>query len=195
MIRRARLVCVLAALVAGATGTIAATQTWVTVVLADGTEPLLVPGASALPVLTPLSLAVLALGGALSIVGTVLRYVFGALALIIAAVLGWTVGTIAFTVPLTSVSSTVTEATGIAGATALADLVSTATPTPWPAVTLVAQVVLAAGALVTLATAGRWRGGAGRRFRTAAPSGEAGSRPHDAIDSWDDLSRGADPTA
>ena len=44
-----------------------------------GAEPRCGAGAAALPVLAPLSLAVLALGGALSIVGLVLRYVFGAL--------------------------------------------------------------------------------------------------------------------
>ena len=58
------------------------------------------------------------------------------------------------------------------------------------------DVDFAAGAF-TLATAHRWRG-AGRRYRTDAPSAvpaaQATSRPHDAIDDWDDLSRGEDPT-
>lgn len=193
MIRRARLLAVVATLAAGAIGVISSTQTWLSVVLADGAaEPLLVPGAAALPVLTPLSLAVLALGAALSIVGTVVRVVFGALGVILAVVLAWSTAVIAFATPVSAVSSTVTAATGIAGMDAVARLVAGIGTTPWPLVTLMAEVVLAAAGAFTLVTARRWRGGSDRRYRTA--TGPAGSRPADAIDSWDDLSRGQDPT-
>ena len=59
------------------------------VTLNDGAQQTLaVPGSDALPVLTPLSLAALALGAALSIAGPVVRYVFGALGLAIAALIG-----------------------------------------------------------------------------------------------------------
>ncbi len=197
MIRRARLLAVVATLAAGAVGVIAATQTWLTVVLADGAaEPLAVPGAEALPVLTPLSLAVLALGAALSIVGTALRYVFGALGLAIAAVVGVLSGGIALAPSVGAVTATVTAATGIAGQKGVAELVQSIAVTPWPALTLAAQVLLAAAGILTLATAHRWRGGAGRRFGPAAADAAPvpASRPHDAIDSWDDLSRGEDPT-
>ena len=81
MIRRARLLCVVLVVLCGALGVISSTQTWLTVELQDAAHHVLdVPGASAVPVLAPLSLAVLALGAALSIVGPALRYVFGALA-------------------------------------------------------------------------------------------------------------------
>jgi len=193
MIRRARLIAVVATLAAGATGVISATQTWLTVVLADGSaEPLLVPGSAALPVLTPLSLAALALGAALSIVGTVVRIVFGALGLAIAAVLGWLSAVTAFAPPVTAVAATVSAATGISGVEGVGRLVESIGTTPWPALTLAAQIVLAAASLFTIVTARRWRSGADRRYRTAP--GPAGSRPADAIDSWDDLSRGEDPT-
>ena len=71
-----------------------------------------------------------------------------------------------------------------------------------------ASLVIALGGLWTLATAHRWRSG-GRRFErdgahasTSAPAGAASRRGEApvasrdrAIDSWDDLSHGDDPTA
>ena len=197
MIRRARLLAVVAIVLCGALGVISSTQTWLNVVLDDGAgHTLPVPGASAIPVLAPLSLAVLALGGALAIVGLVLRYVFGALTLLIAAYLTWLTAQIAFAQPASAVASTVTEATGITGESGVDALVASIAATPWPAITLVVWVVLLAAGILTLVTASRWKG-TGRRYRTdgdPATATAAGSRPHDAIDSWDDLSRGDDPT-
>jgi uncharacterized membrane protein (TIGR02234 family) len=200
MIRRARLLAVVGALAAGALGIISSTQTWLTVVLADGADQALaVPGAAAIPVLAPLSLAALALGGALSIVGRVLRYAFGVLAAVIAITLGVLTWQVAVDPAVSSVASTVTTATGISGDAALFELIASVTTTAWPAVTLVGWAALLGAGVLTLATAHRWQG-SGRRYRTdvAAPAptpGVAESRPHDAIDSWDDLSRGDDPTA
>jgi hypothetical protein len=196
VIRRARLLAVVALVACGAVAVISSTQTWLSVILDDGAAHALeVPGAAALPVLAPLGLAVLALGGALSIAGLALRYVFGALTVMIAGVLGVLTAQIVFAHPVSAVASTVTEATGITGEEAVADLVTAITPTPWPAVTLATTVVLLAAGVFTLTTAHRWRG-SGRRYRTeeGPATAAAGSRPHDAIDSWDDLSRGQDPT-
>lgn len=198
MIRRARLLSVVTMLVAGVTGVISSTQTWFTVTLTDGAHhELTVSGASAIPVLAPLSLAVLALGAALSIVGTVLRYVFGALAIALGVVL------MLLTVPAMTdpgtrhVASTVTGATGIAGEDAVSALLQAIDASVWPTVTLVAWVVLLVGGVLVLATAHRWRG-SDRRYRAQseapAAAGATASRPHDAIDDWDDLSRGDDPT-
>jgi len=193
--RRARSMSVLGMLIAGVVGVISSTQTWLAVLLADGAQQTLdVSGASALPVLTPLSLAALALGAALTIVGRVLRYVFGLLGLAIAAITGSSIVHLLVD-PVPATAATVTKATGISGQDAIVGLVSSATPTPWPAVTLVAQVVLCAASVFALATANRWRSGAGRKYRTATESAGSDGRPHDAIDSWDDLSRGDDPTA
>lgn len=213
MIRRARPLAVLSIVATGALGVISSTQTWLEVVLDDGAaQALAVPGAAAVAVLAPLSLAVLALGAALSIVGTALRYVFGGLTVAIAAVLAWLTAQVAFTHPTAAVAATVTEATGITGEAAVSALVAEIDATAWPAITLVGWIVLFAAGSLTLATAHRWRG-SGRRYRTDAPaagapaSGATGasasapstaptaSRPHDAIDSWDELSRGEDPTA
>jgi len=200
MTTRARLIAVAATVFAGALGIISSTQTWLTVVLADGGQhALAVPGAAAIPVLAPLSLAVLALGGALSIVGLVLRYIFGALTVVIAVVLGALTAQIVVAPPITAVAATVTTATGLTGTEAVSGIVAAISQTPWPAVTLVAWIVLLAAGLFTIATGRHWRG-SGRKYATdAAPrassiAGGAASRPHDAIDSWDDLSRGDDPT-
>jgi uncharacterized membrane protein (TIGR02234 family) len=200
MTRRSRLLAVLAALAAGALGVISSTQTWLVVTLDDGgRHELAVPGAAAVPVLAPLSLAVLALGAALSIVGLVLRYVFGVLTVTIAVTLGFLSAQVAFATPIAAVASTVTAATGITGADAVDALVATVVATPWPALTLAATVVLLAAGVLILVTARTW-GRSGRRYEsdaaaTAPDAAEAASRPHDAIDSWDDLSRGTDPTA
>src|SRR6478609_1183955 len=100
MTARARLLCVAAIVLAGAIGVISSTQTWLVVTLAGAEHELTVPGAAAVPVLAPLSLAVLALGGALSIVGLVLRYIFGVLTVAIAGLLGFLSAQIAFTTPV-----------------------------------------------------------------------------------------------
>ena len=203
MTRRARLLAVVAIVLCGALGVISSTQTWLTVALEDGAGHVLeVPGASAVPVLAPLSLAVLALGAALSIAGLVLRYAFGALGLLIGGVLAWLTGVVAFQHPVSAVTSAVTESTGVAGESSVAKLVASIAATAWPAVTLaVWGVLLIAGGFV-LATAHAWSR-SGRRYRTddaARRPAPAGPRPRDAagsraIDDWDDLSRGEDPTA
>lgn len=193
--RRARSLAVVGMLLAGALGVISSTQTWIDVTLADGAQQTLaVPGSDAVPVLTPLSLAALALGAALSIVGRVLRYVLGVIALAIAGVVGVATAQVLFTLPVSATAATVSDATGISGVDAISDLVSSMSLTPWPAITLLAEVILAAAAVFTLVTARRWQGSAGRKYRTAGDASTDASRPHDAIDSWDDLSRGADPT-
>lgn len=195
ILHRARLLSVLTIVVAGALGVISSTQTWLTVTLeGSAAHDLTVSGAAAVPVLAPLSLAVLALGAALSIVGRVLRWIFGGLTVLIAVTLGTLTALIAFAHPVSAVASTVTAATGIAGVDAVASLVTAITVTAWPAVILVVWILLLAAGALTLASAHRWQG-SGRRYRTAeAATPAAASRPHDAIDSWDDLSRGEDPT-
>lgn len=191
--RRIRTVAVLLVLAGGALALIGSTQTWHDVTLRDGAQSTLaVSGAQALAVLSPLALAALALGLALTIVGPVLRYVLGALAVALGGGLAVAAGRVALTHPADALSTAVAEATGLSGAAAVESLVSDIADTPWPALTVAAAVLIALGGVLTLATAHRWSG-AGRRYRAEAARGRDAA-PRDAIDSWDDLSRGEDPT-
>lgn len=196
MIRRARSISVLSILAAGAAGTLAATQTWIHVSLNDGAAAdVAVAGTAAIPVLTPLSLAVLALGAALSIVGRVLRVVFGALT--VAAALGIATLTlpVVFDAPIDAYAPSVTETTGITGDASVAALVADTSVTGWPMVAFLAAVLLLVAGGFVLVTGWRWTGG-GRRYDTARRhTATADDAPLDAIDSWDDLSRGDDPTS
>lgn len=194
MIARARLIGVLAFLVAGATGLISSTQTWLLVSLTDGAaEPLAVPGASAVALLAPLSLTALALGAAVSIVGRVLRRVFGVLGAALGITLAVLSAPIALDSPVSAVAAEVAAATGIRGESAIADLVAGITITAWPAITLVAAVVMAAAGVWVLVTARRWPEG-GKRYQSERARRARSDEPLDAIDSWDDLSHGGDPT-
>ncbi|MBN9177276.1 MAG: Trp biosynthesis-associated membrane protein [Microbacterium sp.] len=197
MIARARLLSVLAIVVGGAIAIISSTQTWLDVTLRAGAnEPLAVPGASAMPILAPLSLAALALGLALTVVGRVLRYVFGLLGVAIGGTLLISAMRIGVEHPLDAVATVVTTSTGLSGADAISDLVGEVTGTFWPYAAAFAGLLILIGGVLALTTAHRWRSG-GRRYRreSAAAETSTGSRPHDAIDSWDDLSHGDDPTA
>ncbi|GAA3021150.1 Trp biosynthesis-associated membrane protein [Microbacterium dextranolyticum] len=201
MIARARMIAVLGIVLGGAVGVISSTQTWLEVALRSGSaDALAVPGASAMALLAPLSLAALALGLALTVVGRVLRYAFGVLAAAIGVTMLAGSARIAFERPVDAAASVVTSATGLSGRDAIADLVEAIAATAWPFAAAVAGLVILAGGLWTLATAHRWRG-SGRRYEreTSAPTARGGARPHDAsrdnaIDSWDDLSHGDDPT-
>ncbi|MFT4051775.1 MAG: Trp biosynthesis-associated membrane protein [Microbacterium sp.] len=203
MSARERTAAVLAVVLGGAGAVVASTQPWLAVTLRAGaSESIDVAGASAFPLLAPLGLAALALGLALSVVGRVLRYVFGVLAGAIGAAVVIGAARIGIGQPLDAVAQSVTTATGLSGTDAISDLVSEIAGTAWPFVATIGGVAVAAGGILTLATAHRWRTG-GRRYQRDAsrtPATAAGPRPDDAsrdkaIDSWDDLSHGEDPTA
>lgn len=190
--KRGRSLSVSGFLLAGAIGIISSTQTWLTVERADAGEAILVPGASALVLLAPLSLAVLALGAALAIAGKAVRLVFGVVAAVTALFLGWSTIQLLLTEPLDAVAATVTEVTGLAGGVATHEIVASIVPSAWPYIALVGWVILLAASIVVLTTWRGWKAG-GRRYRT-----DQADVPHDgpvdAVDSWDELSRGTDPT-
>lgn len=190
-VKRGRSTAALGFLLAGGIGIISSTQTWLSIQRSDGGEPILIPGADALPLLAPLSLAVLALGAALAIAGVVLRYVFAVIALLAGGFLTWWTAEILIATPEAAYAPTVTETTGLAGGTAVADVIQTLSPSLWPWAALIGWVLLIATALFVLSTARRWKSG-GKRYRTDNVHDAEGTV--DAIDSWDDLSRGTDPT-
>ncbi|GEC75737.1 MULTISPECIES: Trp biosynthesis-associated membrane protein [Microbacterium] len=190
--QRGRSLSVSGFLLAGAIGIISSTQTWLTVERADAGEAILVPGASALVLLAPLSLAVLALGAALSISGKVVRLVFGVLAGATALFLGWSTLQLLLAEPFDAVAATVTEVTGLAGGDAVREVVVSIVPSAWPFIALVGWALLLLSSVVVLMTWRGWKVG-GRRYRTDHVE-VAHDGPVDAVDSWDELSRGTDPT-
>ncbi|GAB2508785.1 hypothetical protein GCM10027064_02790 [Microbacterium petrolearium] len=188
--RRGRSLSVLLVLIGGAVLLVGSTQTWLSAQLADATLP--VPGASASPVLQPLALAALALALVLALAGVVLRYILGVLAVLLGFVLVATTSRIAFAPPVSAAASAVTEHTGLAGEEAVGELVVSLAVTPWPIISLVAAALVVLGGATVVSTARHWKR-SGRRYETASAAPADG--PLDAIDSWDDLSHGQDPTA
>ncbi len=193
MTKRARLLSVLGILAGGLFGLIASTQTWLDATINDGAaEPIHVAGADAIALMAPLSLAAIAAAITLAIAGVAFRYVLGALAVIIgAAMLVMNVRLITGA-SARDVAAAVTEATGIAGDSAIIAMVTELTLTPGVTVTVVAWLLIIAGGLLTLVTAKSWAA-SGKKYRTST-AGITHTGPLDKIDSWDDLSRGEDPT-
>ncbi len=181
----------------GGLGVISSTQTWLDVTLVEAPEhALAVAGAAAVPVLAPLSLAVLALGAALSIVGLVLRWVFGATDRRDRRHAGHADRADRVHAPRRGRGAHRHGGHRHRGCGRRLrprrrhhlDRVAVRHPRRW--------VILLAAGVFTLVTARSWRG-SGRRYHTDADAtpAKASSRPRDAIDSWDDLSRGDDPTS
>ena len=212
--RRLKLGHILVVLAASGLALLAWTQVWVNATVAQtGStgQNLEVAGSTAAPGVTALALAGLALAGALSIAGPVIRMVLGVLEVL----LGFSVSLSAFlaiTDPAAASAGAVTDATGISGADSVVDAVAEASVTPWPFVALLAGVVMAGAGVGVLVTARRWPGPTSRyqavRFEAAEPGGATDAHGHvdadgagpsvppsDAVDDWDGLSRGEDPTA
>lgn len=189
--RRGRTTSVVAILLGGAAVLIGSTQTWVTATVEGAEIP--AKGSEALALLQPLALAGLALALALALVGRALRYVFGALALAIGAGLAIIVAPVVFATPVSSVEKVVTEHTGIAGRESIAQIVSGLAPSAWPAVALAAAIVIALGGVLVIVTGASWRRGTSR-YDKPSTRHAAADGPLDAVDSWDELTRGDDPT-
>lgn len=190
------------------------TQSWFALVLVDGTA-LEVPGDAAAPGLAALSLAALALFASLTIAGPRVRAVLAVLAMGIGALVAGS-GIGAFVDPLGAVASTVTGVTGVAGDNSINLLIASVVATPWGVVVVAAGSFLVLTGIVILLTGRRWPrvtrkysaegsvATADGRATSGVPiaSNDAHKRrdpnetvaPRSAIDDWDSLSKGDDPT-
>lgn len=203
---RLKLLTILVVVVGAGLGLAGATQTWFTVTLTQAAghpAPVVVTGADASPALTALSLAALALALAFAIAGRVARIIVG----VIGVILGATVIFASVGDPKRSlgVRNAVSTATGITGDSSVRALIDSVAASAWPTLALIGGILIVIGALAALITGGRWPGGSRRynavRFEEA--DGQAASvprksdeRPGDsAVDDWDELTRGDDPTA
>jgi hypothetical protein len=201
------------ALVGSALALSASTQTWYTFRLAASSGhsgPIAVSGSSSAPAISALSVAGVAFAAALALAGPVLRYVLSALGLALAAgIIGSTASALGD--PVGSGIAVVTQGTGIAGAASVRAIVVGTDATIWPTLALVGGILLALSAAVVIATSHRWPRASRRYGATRAVSeddtaasasvdqsvsaADAKARAREAaIDDWDELSRGDDPT-
>ncbi|MFE6966412.1 Trp biosynthesis-associated membrane protein [Agromyces sp. NPDC057679] len=208
---RMKLPAIVLTILGAGLGLLAWSQTWFDLVLASGAgahvsaDVIAVPGSVASPAIAALSLAGLALAAALALAGPGIRIVLGVLEVLLGGCLVLA-ASLSLGDPVGAVSASVTEATGVAGAAPTADLVGTAVATVWPTVAIVAGVLVVLAGLVVLVTGTRWPAST-RRYRSGlesadgagAAAGAASDAPgraasDRAIDDWDELSRGDDPT-
>lgn len=192
--KRIKYILILASLLLSAVVLLAWTQAWLTVDLAPGAprESVTVDGNTAAPALAALALAGLALTAALAIAGPVFRVVLG----ILDAILGACIALSAFLVltsPVAASEPAVTAATGVAGSSSIADVVSATALTAWPVLTVAAGILLVAVGAGVVLTASRWPSSPRKYSAVRLEPAERATMP-DAVDSWDELSRGDDPT-
>lgn len=181
-------------------------QAWYELELADAAaqgsgDAIAVPGSVASPALAALGLAGLALAAALAIAGPGIRVVLGVLEVLLGGCVLLAAG-IALGDPVAAVAPAVTEATGVSGSGPTAELVAAATATGWPAAAIAGGVLLVVAGVAVLVTGTRWPASSrryrGARLAEADEPRSAGDRERAAsdraIDDWDELSRGDDPT-
>jgi uncharacterized membrane protein (TIGR02234 family) len=169
------------------------TQTWLSVRLpqeAVQTPDLAVPGSDAATPVTAFALVALAAALAVSIAGRTARWIIAGILLLAGAGIILTSIRVAVD-PAAAAAPAVGEAIGISGGSAVE---ASATAMPWLAAL---AGLLLAGAAVWLTIAGR-RWEKSRRYETApgapAPASGGASAHADDIDSWDQLTKGEDPT-
>ena len=217
--RGIKLLAILVVLVASVLGFLAWSQTWSTLNL-TGSESvaatITVPGSVAAPALSALSLAGIALAGALAIAGPIVRLVLGVLQLVLGASVLWS-SIVAASDPIGAGTASVTTTTGVAGTSSVRDLVVGYDATVWPIVAIAAGALMVLAGLAVLVTVRRWPV-SGRRYQAVVFEDAEGRRSSDpgdlfdegstapepkatrrersdaAVDDWDDLTRGTDPT-
>jgi uncharacterized membrane protein (TIGR02234 family) len=190
--RKGNIVLLIAVLALAAFG--ATTQTWLSVhpdpaqlgQAVTGQDGLQVQGSKAATTVTALALVALAGGLAASIAGRVARWIITAIIVLASA----GIVTAAVTViadPLAAAQGSIAAATGITGSSAQVGL------TAFPALAVVAGLLLGLSALLII-PAGRYWKTRTKYDAAAVRGGAAPEGPADEIDSWDRLSRGDDPT-
>lgn len=186
---------VLILLLGGVLALIGATQTWVTATGFEAAhiDQVQLSGQEASPVITAMALVAIAAGAALSIARSIGRWIIGVVVIIASLTMGWTTISV-ITDPLGAVAVKIAETTGTSG---------TAAPTaqldvsvlPW--LTVTGALIALAGGVITLIIGRRWPVGKTKKYDV----GEQQQPPQadrdgqlDEIDTWDELSRGEDPT-
>lgn len=196
---RMKLPAILGILAGSGLALLAWSQTWFAVRLvegaaAGGATTLEVGGAVASPAIAALALAGLALAGALAIAGPLIRMVLGLLAALLGGCLVLA-ASLSLADPVAAASGAIAEATGVAGAEPTAELVASVEQTAWPVAAIVGGALVALAGLLVVVTGRAWP--TSRRYggvRLAADGGRRAAPSDRAVDDWDGLSRGDDPT-
>ena len=184
---RLRLISLAAIVVGAALVSLAWSQTWFLLRLSGAEVP--VAGSVAGGALLPLALASLALVAALALAGPFFRVVLGILdallGVCVVAVAAWSLSD-----PVRASLPVLVDATGFTSdEQAFLDEIASTVTTPWPFVGLAAGILMILTGVAVAVTSRAWPTSGSRytRTRAANPDGSA-------IDDWDALSEGDDPT-
>jgi uncharacterized membrane protein (TIGR02234 family) len=169
-------------------------QPWFTLTVQQ--KPFLVAGSVAGGALAPIALASLALIAALAIAGRFFRLVLAVL-LALLGVCIVVVSAFAIAHPVISAASAITKATGVAGSSSVAGLVTGSSMTAWPVVAVVLGVIVTIFGIVLVPSSTSWPE-SGRKYTrsrlVAADGTVADDAELDPVQEWDALSEGDDPT-
>jgi len=222
--RRVKYATMLLLVVGSGMALLAATQTWFSIRLTDTANhsaTISVAGSVAAPALTALALAGLALTAALAIAGPVFRIVLALLGILLGVSVLLSAIT-AVSDAVRASASAITSATGVAGDASVRHLVHSVETQFWPWLAIVAGVVIVLASAAVIVFSRGWPGPS-RKYQTrfagedgrpaeevVADAADDEDTPEDAsddtpegpqtldrdtaIDSWDELTRGDDPT-
>lgn len=187
-----RSMTVLILLLGGVLALIGATQTWVT---ATGFEAahidhVQLSGQEASPVITAMALVTIAAGAALSIARRIGRWLIGIITICGASMMAWATVTV-ITNPYAAVAPKVAETTGTTGIEEGATQLDVSL-LPW--LTVIGAVIGVVGGLLTLVAGRHWPVGKTKKYDMDVSKARDDGGPLDEIDTWDELSRGEDPT-
>lgn len=187
-----RSVTVLIMLLGGTLALIGSTQTWVT---ATGFEAahianIQLSGQEASPVITAMSLVTIAAAAALSITRKVGRWIVGVVAVLGSFAMGWASIDVLIN-PLTAASQKIAETTGTTG---MADIAANIEVSVFPWLTVIGSAVVFLGGVLAVTVGSRWPIGKTKKYDVGAQKPAQKDGPLDEIDTWDELSRGEDPT-
>jgi len=192
--RPTRSMTVFILLLGGVIALIGATQTWVTATGFDAAhiDVVQLSGQEASPVITAMALVTIAAGAALSIARKIGRWIIGIVSIIGAATMGFASINV-LTDPLNAVALKIAETTGTTGQGGGPAAEIDVTLFPW--LTMAGAVIAVIGGLLALVVGGRWPVGKTKKYDVGEDQ-QQNTRDGelDEIDTWDELSRGEDPT-
>ncbi len=179
-------------LLGGVLALIGATQTWVTATGFDAAHihNVALSGQEASPVIPAMALVTVAAGAALSIARRIGRWIIGIVVVFAAITMGWAT-IIVIINPVGAVAQKIAETTGTTGVEEIVPNIEVSI-LPW--LTITGALIGAIGGLITLTLGSNWPVGKTKKYDVGEQQRRDHDGPLDEIDTWDELSRGEDPT-